>query len=414
MNSIMEGVICPSAQAAGGQDENEVAVVALVTTKISKLDGRAARERLRTGIDWLDDPITRIIGKALPNQLPFWNIGGRTQWLISVLMLIAHLGILSLLVARWAEPTWWNLVTAPVILIGLVSLTGLFRVQVVSFAHEFVHAAGAKNPSQFDVWASRVSSALGVGPNTQDYEDEHVGGHHRKSIFATKTDPDAGFIFRLGFRPGMSRRDLYGQLWRTVFSPAFHARMIYGRLRSALITASWTHRTIVVTWLAALGLVGSMTQWWVFMTVVVLPIGPLYNISTLLQLLTEHRWMVTKVGVSGPHDYASRCIGRFCLADPPPAGLSALVAFKAWVTWGFKMLPRLLVRFGVWVGENGAHDLHHVGALVGYAPSDWPKAAFERERVIQQGDIYGLAMREAYSLREALDWVFDGLATAEQ
>jgi hypothetical protein len=76
------------------------------------------------------------------------------------------------------------------------------------------------------------------------------------------------------------------------------------------------------------------------------------------------------------------------------------------------MLPLLLVRLAVSLGEDLHHDVHHLARRLGLDPKNWVDAAFDRERAIQQGDRYGLASREVYSLKEALDWAFDGLAAA--
>lgn len=191
----------------------------------------------------------------------------------------------------------------------------------------------------------------------------------------------------------------------------FHAVFVAQRLKSALFTSSWAHRAIVAAWIGGLGLLlGSIAPWWAIAIAIGIPLLLLYNISALLQLLTEHRWL--GVSVTDLQDYASRCVGRFCLAAPPPAGSSGLRSCKAWSVWGLRMLPLLLVRLAVSLGEDLHHDVHHLARRLGLDPKNWVDAAFDRERAIQQGDRYGLASREVYSLKEALDWAFDGLAAA--
>lgn len=149
---------------------------------VEAMRGQEMRKRLRTGHDWFDDLITRITGKALPGQKPFFKLSGPILWLLSTLNLFAHIGILTLLVASLAEPSWWSVALIPLIGVGLVSLTGRFRVQVVSFGHMFLHGFGAKSPS-FNGIAAHVATALGLGANPDDYRKEHLGlnGHQQSA-----------------------------------------------------------------------------------------------------------------------------------------------------------------------------------------------------------------------------------------
>jgi hypothetical protein len=148
--------------------------------------------------------------------------------------------------------------------------------------------------------------------------------------------------------------------------------------------------------------------------VILMPMGPLYHVSALLQFLTEHRWLVTNDGPREKNDYAARCVGRFALIPPPVFGLTSLPAISAWTWWTLRMVAELLVRVGVWVGDLPAHDHHHLAGHVGHDVHDWDEAIFERQRAIDVGDKYGIATREVYGIKAALDWVFDGLTGAKQ
>jgi hypothetical protein len=204
---------------------------------------------------------------------------------------------------------------------------------------------------------------------------------------------------------------LYAQLLRTLVSPRFHATFALARLRSAIVTASWTHRAFVVGWLAILVAIASIVPWWAFAIAIGIPLGPGYQISALLQFLTEHRWLERKQGPKTPQDLADRTIGRFALVEPPPADLGFAAAVLAWAVWSLAMIGPLLMRLGVWVGDMPVHDHHHVAALLHDRSDRWYDAMFARERAIDQ---LGLDRREAYGLMEALDWVFEGLSSAER
>lgn len=118
---------------------------------------------------------------------------------------------------------------------------------------------------------------------------------------------------------------------------------------------------------------------------------------------------MTERGPSNSGEYADRCVGRFSLL-PTPTGETGIRLWLAWARWSVLMIPEILVRLGSWVGDLPAHDHHHLAGHVGHNPEDWPKAIFERQRSIDEGDPAGLANREVYGLKAALDWVFDGLS----
>ena len=318
------------------------------------------------------------------------------------------------LLGLWALPTagLWSALIGPSCAVGLVILVGRLRAQQVVFGHHAVHGTLSRRWPWLNAIARHATTAIPLAQNPVEYKRDHFG-HHRVRVFTTAEDSDAAFLQKLGFLPGMSRRALYAKLWATVFSPRFHATLLASRVRSALQSASWTHRAFVLIWLSALAVVAVVVPWWVFVAGVVLPMAPMYHVSALLQFVTEHRWLVSRSGPKGRQEYADRCAGRFALLPPPEYRLRGAKKVLAWSWWTTRMLPEVLVRLGVWVGDLPAHDHHHLAGPLGHDPHDWDEAIYERQRAIDEGDEHGLAQRELYGLKAALDWVFDGLANAK-
>jgi len=354
------------------------------------------------------DIFARLSGKPRPGQRPLLDFGGLGWWLVSTASLVIWFPLLVLGAGLIETAGIWNLILLPVIFVMQVIFVGCLRVQQVTFAHYAVHGSLSKRP-----WLNKIvaqfATIVPLAQNPAEYRADHVQKHHRTRFFTSIHDPDAAFLLQLGFRPGMSRRQLYAHLWRTIFSPRFHGLFAIARLRSTFMTSDTVHKTAAALWLMALLGLAFIVPWWVFLLAVIMPWGPLYHISSLIQFLTEHRWAMTERGPSNSGEYADRCVGRFSLL-PTPTGETGIRLWLAWARWSALMIPEILVRLGSWVGDLPAHDHHHLAGHVGHNPEDWPKAIFERQRSIDEGDPAGLANREVYGLKAALDWVFDGLS----
>lgn len=373
---------------------------------------RNFREQLRSRNALVNEVVTRATGKALKGQKPLFNPGPEGCWFASTTAL--GLSMSGVILGTWAIPDAGlaNIALIPAVAVGLVAMTGRLRAQQVVFAHHSVHSKLSRRWPWLNDVGRHFGTIIPFSQNPDDYKLDHAKKHHHLRIFTTADDPDAEFLLQLGFRPGMSRRQLYANLWRTMVSPRFHWRFAKARILSAFVTASPRHRGFALAWLAAFAAGATMLPWWVVSTAA-LPFGPLYHISALLQFLTEHAWLRLPNGPQTRADYENGCVGRFSLVRPPEAGLTGLRAVGRWGLWALRMVPELLVRLGVMVGDLPAHDHHHLAHHIGHSADRWHIAIFERQRSIDEGDPARLASREVYGLKEALDWVFNGLAEAD-
>jgi hypothetical protein len=377
------------------------------------MGGGGYRNSLRTGVALVDEVTTRLTGKALSNQKPIFDLGGAGWWGASTLALAVTWPLLGVAVSIVPEAGWGNLVLVPAIIAGKAILVGRLRAQQVVFGHHAVHGTISRRWPRLNAAVKRFATVIPLAQNPNDYRSDHVTKHHKRKVFTTIDDPDAEFLSELGFRPGMKKAQAYRRLWETIASPRFHYLFAKARIRSAFVSSDRTHKLLASLWVGVLITVASLVPWWVFLLTVFMPMVPLYHVSALLQFLTEHRWLVTRDGPKTQSDYEARCVGRFSLLPPPSDDVQGTSRLMAWLGWGVRMVPELIVRTAVWVGDLPAHDHHHVVGHVGHDAHDWHEALFERQRSIDEGDRCGLAEREVYGLKAALDWVFEGLETAE-
>ncbi|HTQ13155.1 MAG TPA: fatty acid desaturase [Rhizomicrobium sp.] len=380
--------------------------------------GSASRARLETPSALFNDLVSRVVGKALPHQEPEFDLDGLQWWFVSTGTLGLLVFLLYALLMAASHSLLWALASLPAMPVLLIAVTGRFRTQQVTFAHHAVHHAVSKRWRKSNRWLAHITTAISLSQNPDEYRHDHVKIHHCKPKFTTEEDPDAAFLHQLGFRPGLGKRELYVLLAKTIVSPSYHLTFLNARFRSSLITCSPMHRRFVLAWMAILAVTAMSMPFWVFALSILAPLFPLYHISALLQFLTEHKWRVTKTGPSDSDDYASRCVGRFCLVTPPPRGLTGRQAAAAWAVWAIRMIPPLMFRLGVLVGDMPVHDHHH---LVGYLSMEggsrhelenWTIAVFERQRAINSGASLGLEERETYDVKSQLEWVFEGFGHA--
>ena len=361
----------------------------------------------------------RFTGKPYAGQQPLLNLSGTQLWLLSSICLIAATAANLTIVSATPNLGYWSLLAIPTSFYLTILTTGALRAQHVVFGHYAIHSKifGSRRLNRI---GANIMTAIPIVQNADEYRSDHREAHHIGSIFTTAHDPDADFLLKLGFKPGIKKHEAWWLLIYTMFSPSFHTVLIWKRLKSALFMSTWLHKAILCVWLTCLIYTSSHNPWWVFAIAVLLSLIPLYHISALLQLLSEHRWLVTHEGPGTIENgsleqkrkaYAERCIGRFSGDSYPSDEISGIQLIVEWIGWGLRLaLIHAPVRWGGWVGDLPAHDWHHVVNDF----TNWPNAIFERQRLIDKEDKYKLAEREAWGILAALDWVFEGLEKAEQ
>jgi hypothetical protein len=350
---------------------------------------------------WSQHFWTWLTGKALPHQRPLIT---HTWASYLAVTLTTYLGGLALSTAALAArfTLWW--LALPV---GWVLTLQGARTMVLVIAHQALHRRFSGS-SRVDWFWGEVVTVLAVFHVFREFKEEHFDNHHRRAVFATEVDPPVQFLFRLGFRPGMSR----GQLWRRAFvvflSPAFYARTAAGRLRSNLADGGWRR----LAFLAWAGWWLSLPFWLphglsVLLLAFVLPVVVLAQLSALLDRLGEHAWLTpTNPAYDNRFYTVPATSARFCGAPVPPRGLGAGAAARAWAGWTASMVCyHLPSRLMVIVGDLPNHDYHHRYPTT----REWTTAAYARQADIDAGG-EGPPYTEVWGMGRAVDRMFANLS----
>lgn len=392
-------------------------------------------------------PTVSAVRAEYSRRFPAWS----QQWVT----IVTGKALTGQQAPSWLPPTWFVIVATlfqfPVTAattLYLVSIDRLFllllpiawllsvnalRKSQVTLAHHAIHHEltdrDSRRPRPIDTYVQTAASVISLSHNYWDYYLDHVEDHHSRKKFTTAHDPDAAFLLELGFRPGMSRSELWRKIWTTPISPAFHCKFITARVRTNLLYSRWAARSTTfpvtfdrkaarlrclgtILWILVLGATALTVPMWIFLLVVVVPLVPLYHVSALLQFVTEHGWLWTDEPPKSMADYASRTWGRFCIEPLPVHGAGGMRAVIQWIKWtGRFVFVQLPWRFAVLVGDLPAHDLHHLHA----SDKDWRRAIWNRQIRIDEGlDKHGMADREYGRFTDVANAVFGGLSEAEE
>lgn len=360
---------------------------------------RASMARLPSGLQSI---LSYITGKPLPHEAPLFKFHPTVH---SVVAIAAFLGLIASAIVIFMQ----SHVTAFVLAVPYwIVMTGFYRRLQVIYAHHAAHDALSSKK-----WVNRlfadVLTTLGFIQNGDEYKATHVS-HHSRRDFTTERDIGAQFLLKFGFFPGTDKEKLWAHFWATVFSARFHWLFLIARLKSNFVTARPFRLLLSIVWGLALGAACYYTPFWVFATAVLVPMIPLYQISTLLNTITEHAWLQSEEGPTDMRLYADRCWARFCgEACPDPAALGVEKIY-GWLRWYIRMMVlHLPARLAVFVGDTPAHDWHHLAAYDKHR-FDWPYAIFHREAAIASGKAMDYEKREVWGLWNAIDHSFDLLS----
>lgn len=350
---------------------------------------------------------TWLTGKPLPGQKPLFVLNAWWHWILTVFVLITSVGMNILTVTY--KPFLWQFF---LVVTWLFTVGSARKLQAV-ICHHCVHYRFTKN-ILVDRFIAEISSLLIWGQNFLDYRYDHVFMHHKKCFFRTTQDPDANLLFKLGFRPGMSKKALWFNLLRQVFSPGFHLNLFSDRVKSNFITAP-IYRIIFSICFALLLITGitlSNLSWQTGFLVLFVPLFPLLHISALLQFLSEHAWFVKTEYQGHPRFFhTDSSWGRFC-GDRLPIthNLGVLQKSAAWVKWVLRQLfYHLPMRITVLPGDLSQHDFHHRYPV----ESNWVMAVYARQQDIEKNHPNWPVYQECWGLFRAIDRMFTYLLVCE-
>ncbi|WP_250532325.1 fatty acid desaturase [Caballeronia sp. ATUFL_F1_KS39] len=251
----------------------------------------------------------------------------------------------------------------------------------------------------------QVTSTILFLQDYAGYQHDHVRMHHNKEVFAGPNDPDWVFLRSLGLAPGMTRKECWLWLARTVVSPEFHAKFLSSRLKANFLSPDTYRRWMSVGWTAALLATVSLCHEWIaFMVLCVFPLTVLYHIAALVQFSCEHKWNAPVIaGESARSRNARLSLARYCITAPPLLEEDASRGVKVcgWLVWLAVVISiDLPWRVFSIVGDMPVHDRHHNFA----ANTEWANVVY------LDRDGGTLASPECWGLIQSLNHVFDHIA----
>lgn len=142
---------------------------------------------------------------------------------------------------------------------------------------------------------------------------------------------------------------------------------------------------------------------------IIIPVFILYNISALLQFLTEHAWLLTKNAPADEKEYESRCWGRF-IGEPFPRNSNLTHLIKWWLKMIFIHAP---VRISVFCGDLPVHDWHHLSGQFGQSSTQWQNSIYLRGEAVHMNES-SLGQREIWGLKNMIMNSFHYLSQGEK
>lgn len=320
--------------------------------------------------------LTWLTSKALPGQKPLFRNSPVTQILTGFGLLFfgaaggavtVHFGGSALLML----PVFW-----------IVAVAGARYLQT-NILHQASHACLVGN-GKLDRLVGNLISITVLIPSFDLYKATHIP-HHQPGTFASIDDPDFRFFRGLGFEPGLPMQRLWRRFWKAILGPGAHLKYMRARLSANLVESGRLHASAAVFFQMFLAFLmayftGRMAYLWAWL----FPMTVIFQISSILQYLTEHRWLLARKPGDSLVTYLNQLtVARFTGSMPPAQPARSLRGVMAWAGWWFHMLTyHLFIRVFVTQGPLGVHDFHH---RVPLSP-EWPNSLYARQPQIDSGN----------------------------
>jgi hypothetical protein len=291
------------------------------------------------------------------------------------------------------------------LLLAWILIVGGARRFQVELNHYAVHNRLFKSKVANRVFI-QVTSTVFFIQDYAGYREDHVRLHHNTDVFAGPDDPDWVFLRSLGLTSGMTRRECWLWLARTVISPRFHAMFLGSRFKANFMSRDIYRRWMSIGWSAALLAIVSLCHGWIaFLVLCVFPLTVLYHVAALVQFACEHKWNAPFIaGESTRSRNARLSLARYCITAPPvfEEGASRFAVVRGWLLWG-TLVVSIDMPWRVFsiVADMPVHDRHHNYA----ANTEWANVVYAER------DDSTLTSPECWGLIQSLNQVFDHIAT---
>jgi hypothetical protein len=336
---------------------------------------RASYQRLPFQRFW-----TWLTGKALPSELPTRLIRPVEPVIWSLIWFLGGMFSSVLALSNKVSIFWLSL--------GIIFTVAGARYIVATIIHHGVHMAVFRGERANRILCE-ILSTLTIVQAFDSYRQFHVHEHHGRD-FSTMDDQDLAAIYTLGLRPGLAVARMRLILAWQCINPVFHLRYFWGRLKANFIGVPAYRLAMSCVWAACLCWLAGWIGMGVFAIAILLPLTFLYQICSLLHLVTEHAWVLREAGETVRSSHVNNSHGRFCGSPVPANTLRGVHWVRAWMHWGLMhLLVHLPARLLVVQGSLIVHDWHHRAG----SDRSWPNAIQRREESIQTEMAQGLCSR---------------------
>lgn len=342
--------------------------------------------------------LTALTGKPFWGQKP-WNMTPTHHIVSATLSMLVGVLCSSFAILRGGT---WLLALLPGWMATVHGMRNLRQMIFHQSGHTNLYGRG-----NLDAMIGRIISTFLVVEGFDRYRHEHVFDHHA-SRHMTLHDPTVkALLITVGLRPGMSRREQWHMLLRTLVSPSFHSRYLVARFCSHFRFASFHQKAISLTFLAALFSAVTVTHAWVlFLLVWIVPLTMLYQTCSVLRLAAKHVFPTLGGARSGRTHFASLTNAVFLGEAVPTSGTSNRRMAVAWCRWVLRMVfVHFPSRYLVMTGDTVVHDYHHRHPR----SSNWANYIFARQDDLMTGHPGWPPYTAVWGLVPAINKVFDSI-----
>lgn len=360
-------------------------------------EGNLMRESFLRFPNWTQRFWTWLTGRSRPGETAAIPLNYRSYLAVSLVWFFAGLAFSTLAMTRHL----WVLLP-----FGWLITVGATRVLVSTIVHQCIHNRFAPNDAVTRVIAEAIT-VLTLTKSAKIYWTEHAQLHHRRGVFTTERDPSAQFLLECGFAKGLRISESWRVLIVNCISPIFHLRFFFGRIGGNLLgdVTPFRRMSFVGSWGALVLIVcqfmspSSITLW--FLGAYAIPVIVLYQISVLLEFVSEHAWLAAA-------SINDSSWGRFCGSRvPSPTGRWMFDTLQ-WLKWSAGVAGHLVIRISVLPGDLPQHDFHHRFP----GTTEWTRASYARTTDAVDGAFDDST--EFWGLRSSLHHVFEILEQSEK
>ncbi len=343
-----------------------------------------------------------LTGKELSGRVEIKNNSRFGALLSSTALFFGGVYLSSLVVKSNDISNWFLIFTS------MISVAGA-RYIVATMIHQAVHNSLFDSTHLNRIYSELFSTILVVQP-FDSYRKFHVEEHH-SNAFSTLDDKDLSALYKLGFTPGTSVSEMKRKLFSHCISPKFHLQYLIGRIKSNFVDTPLYRKTLSFVWLSSLVFLAYKAGPIMFSLVVIIPFVFIYQVCSLLHLITEHLWVVKSHGLASEQAHIDNCLGRFNGREMPSlegAWLKGSINRLIW--FGEHLVYHLPIRLLVLQGTLTVHDWHHrYGAHPGWANTIQLREE-EVQAQIASGDSNYI---DVWGFHNVINYVLESISNAE-